>query len=52
MTIVDDISATEISKETMHDAAVIVEWHVSEADRLQQSGVIDPRLRSAAALLK
>ena len=52
MTIVADIAATEISRETMHNAAVIVEWHVGEADRLQQSGVIDPRLRHAAAMLE
>jgi Protein of unknown function (DUF3987) len=51
ITIIENINAERIDAKAMRGALEIVAWYLSEACRLQQAGMIDPRLRRAAKLL-
>jgi hypothetical protein len=52
ITVVEDICAAEIGPGAMNGALEIADWCLNEACRLQQAGLIDPRLQRAAALLE
>jgi hypothetical protein len=52
LTIVEEIYAKEIGFEAMRGALTLMDWYINEALRIQQSGIIDPKLHRAAALLE
>jgi Protein of unknown function (DUF3987) len=52
LTIVHDLRAKDIDATAMRRALEIADWYVAEAARLQQAGMINPRLRRAASLLE
>jgi len=52
ITIVEDLYAKEIGQEAMRHALTLMAWYINEALRMQESGVTDPELYRAAALLE
>jgi hypothetical protein len=52
LTIVEEIYAKEIGFEAMRGALTLMDWYINEALRIEQGGIIDPKLHRAAALLE
>ena len=50
LTIFDDLSAPEISREAMEGAIQLMDWYLAEAERLHSASRLDPQLRRASSL--
>jgi len=52
LTIFGNLDAVEIAAPAMENAAMLMNWYLGEAERLQSASRLDPRLLRASALLE